>query len=98
MLPSQNFVIVWTLPRPPARCHSDKDADAQCYRDSNERTVFGFFRDLAQGCGPVPGRIFAESRRLLAERVCALAEAIRPARQSRRNGLAQTVNGIASVR
>ena len=75
-----------------------KRADAQCYRDSNERTLFGFFRDLAQGCGPVPGRIFAESRRLLAERVCALAEAIRPARQSRRNGFAQTVSGIASVR
>ena len=84
--------------RPTARCHSDKDADTQRHRDSNERTLFSFLRDLAQGCGPVPGRIFAESRRLLAERVCALAKAIRPARQSRRNGFAQTVSGIASVR
>jgi hypothetical protein len=30
----------WTLPSPTARCHSDKDADAQCYGDSNERTLF----------------------------------------------------------
>jgi hypothetical protein len=34
----------WTLPSPTARCHSDKDADAQCYGDSNERTLFSFLR------------------------------------------------------
>jgi hypothetical protein len=56
-----------TLPRPTARCHSDKYADSQCYRDSNERTLFSFLRDLVQRRGPVPRGIFAESRRLLAE-------------------------------
>jgi hypothetical protein len=68
----------WRLPSPTACRHSDKNADSQCYRDGNERTLFSFLRDLTQRRAPVSGGIFAKGRRLLAEQVCALAEAIRP--------------------
>jgi hypothetical protein len=48
----------WMLPRPAARCHSDKDAYTQRDRDGDERTPFCFPRNLVQGGGCVPSRIF----------------------------------------
>jgi hypothetical protein len=67
LLPSRSYR---TLPlSSTARCHPDKDADAQCHRNGDERTLFGLLGNLAQRCGSVPGRIFAESCRLIAERV-----------------------------
>jgi hypothetical protein len=71
-----------------ADCYPDKDANAKRDHDRGEWALFSFVGDTAQRSGSVSGRIFAESRRSVAEGVCTIAEPIGPIGQSRCDGFA----------